>query len=133
MGKVAHGEWLQDLAGERTPQADAAPVARDVLHLHLTGRQTEHPVELERTVRHHLEPVLGVARHGGVGQDAAPVVQHQGVGDGTDRLSHVLGGQVLRKSIAPGPVTSRCSRSVMSYIATAERVACASAAATGDH
>ena len=32
-----------------------------------------------------------------------------------------------------GPMTSRCLRGVMSYIATAERVACASAAATGDH
>ena len=90
---------LDELAGQRTPHADAAGAAGDVADLHRSvgGQLPVQVVEVELAVGADLEPVGAEPGDRPVAADAARLVEHEGVGDGADALVHLPGGQAVEQ------------------------------------
>ncbi len=104
VGEVVAGERLDQVAGERTPDADAAGAGRDVADLDpLVRGVPQQPVEVGSAVGADLEAVRGEPGHGEVGADAAGLVQEQGVRDRARLLGEVVAGHPLEEGKGAGP------------------------------
>ena len=95
---VVGAQRCHQVAGARTPHADAAGAAGDVAHGHAAvGQPTGDPVHVQRSVRADLEQVGVQPGDGEIASDAAGFVEHEGVGDRAVALVDVVGGQPLQE------------------------------------
>ena len=91
VGKVIRTELAHHLAGQRTPQPDAAGAAGDVRDVHplcrvarrLLARLNAEVVKVHIAVHAKLELFLRQTRHGHIAADAPVVRQEQSVRHGT--------------------------------------------------
>src|SRR5207248_555054 len=96
------GQWLQDVAGAWSPDAKTRLFGghvvdhdRSILRLMLA-----HPAEVvvaEGGPGHDEEPVGLEPGYREVAFDAAPAVEHLGVGDAAERAVHLVVAQALEK------------------------------------
>ncbi len=95
--EVVRRERLDEVAGERAPDADAAGAGGDVPDVDAGGRVPEQVVEVGGGVGADLEAVGGEAGDGEVGADASGLVQEEGVGDRPGLPAQVVGGHAVEE------------------------------------
>ena len=93
---------LYQVARPRSPYADAAPAGGNVIDVGraICWRLAANPREVviaESRAGNDLKAVSGQARDGQVALDAAVLVWHLRVGDGSDGLIHLVIRDVLQK------------------------------------
>src|SRR6478736_2929091 len=105
VGEVVGADGLHDLAGQRSPQPDAAGAAGDVADLDRTVRRRlpTQVVQIQRTVRADLEQLFAEPGDGDVAADPTGLVEKQRVGHRADGLVHLSGGDALQQIQGTGP------------------------------